>query len=196
MSGFSLWREFEFPTCGKHHSGQVGPSIGACQVVIPRQLSTNFPWKFGVQWTTILWWKVFAKPGNWTQDLLIYAQMLYRWATRLGRIYKEQPSNMHCLCVRCLSGRPRTLCGYKATQNRSLQHHINSVHEGQIFSCSQCEKKYTTKASLQAHITSDHEGQVFTCTQCEYKQQSNTENKSKKSYKISSWRTNISMSIL
>ena len=108
--GFSLWREFECPTCGKHHSGQVGPSIGACQVVIPRQSSTNFPWKFGVQWTTILWWKVFAKPGNWTQDLLIYAQMLYRWATRLGRIYKEQPSNMHCLCVRCLSGRPRGIC--------------------------------------------------------------------------------------
>ena len=40
------------------------PSIGACQTVVPRQSSTNFSWKFGVQWTTILWWKVFAN-HNW-----------------------------------------------------------------------------------------------------------------------------------
>ena len=86
--------------------GQRWPSIGACQTVIPRQSSTNFPWKFGVQWTTILWWKVFAQPGNWTRDLLIYAQMLYRWATGLGWIYKEQLSKMHCFCVSCRSGKP------------------------------------------------------------------------------------------
>ena len=79
------------------------PSIGACQTVVPRQSSTNFSWKFGVQWTTILWWKVFAKPGNWTQDLLLSVQLLYHWATRLGWIYKEQLSNMHCCYVSCLS---------------------------------------------------------------------------------------------
>ena len=43
--------------------------------------------------------KVFAEPGDRTKDYLIYAQMLYRRATSMVQIYKEQPSNNHCFCV-------------------------------------------------------------------------------------------------
>ena len=46
---------------------------------------------------------------------------------------------------------------------------IRTVHEGQMFQCTQCEYKATQKSNLQTHIKSIHDGQTFPCTQCDYK---------------------------
>ena len=59
---------------------------------------------------------------------------------------------------------PCTQCDYKAKQNRCLQTHLKSVHKGQAFQCNQCEYKATQKTNLKNHKKSVHEGQTFPCT--------------------------------
>ena len=46
---------------------------------------------------------------------------------------------------------------------------LKAIHEGEVFSCSYCDRKYTANSSLQTHIKSIHEGEVLSCSYCEYK---------------------------
>ncbi len=54
------------------------------------------------------------------------------------------------------------ICGNGFTQKGSLKTHIQTIHEGQNFTCF-CGKVFTQKGNLKKHIQTIHEGQNFTC---------------------------------
>ena len=48
-----------------------------------------------------------------------------------------------------------------ATRKRNLMTNIESVHEGVIYPCDQCEFKATKKANLLTHFKSKHKGVIL-----------------------------------
>ena len=59
-------------------------------------------------------------------------------------------------------------CDYRARTKGSLKKHIQSVHEGLRFACDQCDYRATTQGHLATHIQTEHEGVRFACNQCDY----------------------------
>ena len=60
-------------------------------------------------------------------------------------------------------------CSQQFTNENSLKHHIESVHEKIKHSCSKCDHKAGTKNSLKPHIKGVHKKIKYSCEQCEYK---------------------------
>ena len=60
-------------------------------------------------------------------------------------------------------------CKYKATTQRSLKVHQESVHEGVKYLCNQCEYQATQQGSLKRHQESVHDGVIYSCNQCGYR---------------------------
>ena len=48
-----------------------------------------------------------------------------------------------------------------------LQTHIQSIHKGQRFQCTQCVSKFKYESGLNLHRKSVHEGKMFQCSHCE-----------------------------
>ena len=63
---------------------------------------------------------------------------------------------------------PCPSCEYTATWS-DLKKHINSVHKGVTFQCSECESTFTQKGAVQRHIQAVHNGLTFPCKDCDYK---------------------------
>ena len=52
---------------------------------------------------------------------------------------------------------------HKLIQKGNFLRHMKIVHEGLRYNCNHCDKKYAEKAGLSQHIQSTHEGKMFTC---------------------------------
>ena len=63
---------------------------------------------------------------------------------------------------------PCNECSYRATQQASLNRHIESKHENRKFSCPQCEYLAGRQDTLVKHIQSKHEGVKYPCKLCDY----------------------------
>lgn len=62
------------------------------------------------------------------------------------------------------------LCQYKTNKKRSLDtYHMKIVHAGLRYDCNQCELKTKTKSLLKKHIQTIHEGLKYSCDQCNHK---------------------------
>ena len=59
-------------------------------------------------------------------------------------------------------------CDNTYPQNKQLQAHVKSVHEGLKYACNQCEKQYADQSNLKIHIESKHEGIKYACNLCDY----------------------------
>lgn len=58
-------------------------------------------------------------------------------------------------------------CGKEFTNNRDLQRHIDSVHEGVKHKCPHCDYEATEKTKLVRHIKTVHlQVKAFKCNQC------------------------------
>ena len=57
-------------------------------------------------------------------------------------------------------------CKTQFTTTRSLNRHIQSIHEGVKFDCDQCNYQATQLAGLKTHIMGKHEGTKFHCNTC------------------------------
>ena len=58
---------------------------------------------------------------------------------------------------------------YQTSKHINLRYHIQSVHEGLIYACDQCDYRARSKGCLKKHIQSVHEGLRFACDQCDYR---------------------------
>ena len=63
---------------------------------------------------------------------------------------------------------PCNKCDYQATQQISLQRHIESIHEGIKYPCNQCDYQATEKGSLQRHVATMHSNKILKCELCDY----------------------------
>ena len=63
---------------------------------------------------------------------------------------------------------PCNECSYRATQQASLNRHIESKHENRKLSCPQCEYQAGRHDTLVKHIQSRHEGVKYPCKLCDY----------------------------
>ena len=63
---------------------------------------------------------------------------------------------------------PCNECSYRATQQASLNRHIESKHENRKFSCPKCEYQAGRQDTLVKHIQSRHEGVKYPCKLCDY----------------------------
>ena len=59
-------------------------------------------------------------------------------------------------------------CDHYTLTKRSMEHHIKTKHEGQVFNCHQCDFVSKTKETLTSHINTKHEGLIFKCHQCNF----------------------------
>ena len=61
-----------------------------------------------------------------------------------------------------------TKCEYTTKRTADLKVHIQSVHEGVVFSCEECHYSDSNKRRLTKHIRSVHEGVIFSCDECQF----------------------------
>ena len=61
-----------------------------------------------------------------------------------------------------------TKCEYTTKRTADLKVHIQSVHEGVVFSCEECHYSDLNKRRLTKHIRSVHEGVIFSCDECQF----------------------------
>ena len=54
-------------------------------------------------------------------------------------------------------------CDHYTLTKRSMEHHIKTKHEGQVFNCHQCDFVSKTKETLTSHINTKHEGLMLNC---------------------------------
>ena len=59
-------------------------------------------------------------------------------------------------------------CGKDFVTQQVLKTHIESVHEGIMYDCNQCDYQATEKSSLRRHINR-HNGNEYKCQLCEFK---------------------------
>ena len=52
---------------------------------------------------------------------------------------------------------------------QNLKIHIESVHEGVVYSCDRCSYQGKDRKYLDIHKKRNHEGIVFSCSQCDYR---------------------------
>ena len=62
-----------------------------------------------------------------------------------------------------------TQCSYQGRHKFYIQKHKKSIHDGVSYPCKQCNYKATFKISLKRHIEFTHEGISYPCNQCTYK---------------------------
>merc|ERR1712096_170913 len=60
------------------------------------------------------------------------------------------------------------LCDYQAKKSYQLKSHIESKHEGVMYSCNQCDYQAKKRDQVKTHRESKHEGIKYSCNQCEY----------------------------
>ena len=57
---------------------------------------------------------------------------------------------------------------YIATRAIILKVHVESIHKGVTYPCSQCEFDATTANYLRRHVKSKHKMLRYPCPECEY----------------------------
>ena len=59
-------------------------------------------------------------------------------------------------------------CKFSTKRTADLNSHIQSVHDGKVYTCEECQYSNSSRRRITLHIRSVHEGVVFSCDQCQY----------------------------
>ena len=71
-------------------------------------------------------------------------------------------------------------CNHRATNNRSLNLHIQSKHENIKYKCPDCDKIYSNKGYMLIHKKNKHEKKKIKCEYCVYHFRGNMKKKPSK----------------